>query len=131
MVIGGMAMIQKGFVRATEDIDLFVDGSPDNVTKIKRALAFLPDNAVKDVGVNDLIDYVVVRVADEIVIDLMRSACGVEYSEVKDEIEKVTIKDVEIPFARARLLLRLKQTLRSKDEMDRQFLQNLMEEEKA
>ena len=31
MVIGGMAIIQAGFVRATEDIDLLIDTAPDNL----------------------------------------------------------------------------------------------------
>jgi hypothetical protein len=31
VVIGGMAMIQAGFVRGTEDIDLLIDASTDNV----------------------------------------------------------------------------------------------------
>ena len=35
VVIGGMAVIQAGFVRATEDIDLLVDNSPDNVARIR------------------------------------------------------------------------------------------------
>lgn len=39
IVIGGMAIIQAGFVRATEDIDLLVDVSVDNLHRLKRALA--------------------------------------------------------------------------------------------
>ncbi len=30
LVIGGMAVIQAGFVRATADIDLLVDAAPEN-----------------------------------------------------------------------------------------------------
>ena len=30
VVVGGMAVIHAGFVRATEDIDLLVEASPDN-----------------------------------------------------------------------------------------------------
>lgn len=38
IVIGGMAMIQAGFVRATEDIDLLVDTAPDNLRRLRNAL---------------------------------------------------------------------------------------------
>lgn len=37
VVIGGMAIIQAGFVRAPEDIDLLVDVAPDNVASLREA----------------------------------------------------------------------------------------------
>ena len=83
----------------------------------------LPDRAVLEVEENDLDDYTVIRVADEIVVDLMLSACGVTYAEAISEIETKDIKGVSIPFASARLLLRMKQTFREKDIPDRLFLE--------
>ena len=77
IVIGGMAMVLHGFNRGTEDIDLLVDRTVDNVMRLREALAILPDNAVKAVRDTDIHDYGVVRVADEVVVDLMGSACGV------------------------------------------------------
>lgn len=69
LVIGGMAIIQAGFVRATEDIDLLVDTSSENMERVKAALMKLPDGAVRDVANDDLERYVVVRVADEFGLD--------------------------------------------------------------
>src|SRR5438874_13436224 len=46
IVIGGMAVIQAGFVRATEDIDLLIDTSPANIARVREALRSLPDKAV-------------------------------------------------------------------------------------
>ena len=37
-VFGGVAVNFHGITRTTEDVDFFVDPSPDNVAKIKRAL---------------------------------------------------------------------------------------------
>jgi hypothetical protein len=70
VVIGGMAIIQAGFVRATEDIDLLVDAAPENVQRVRRALSALPDGAARDLTDDDVQRYTVVRVADEIVVDL-------------------------------------------------------------
>jgi hypothetical protein len=53
----------------------------------------------------------------------MLSACGVNYAEAVDEIEATDIKGVTVPFASAKLLLRMKQTYREKDIPDRIFLQ--------
>lgn len=127
LVVGGMAVIQAGFVRATEDVDLLIDPSPDNVARVRRALASLPDRAVNDVRDDDIATYVVVRVADEIVVDLMKSACGIEYAEASASTQVVTLDSVPIPFASPELLWRMKQTLRQKDELDRIFLARLLE----
>lgn len=45
VVVGGMAVIHAGFVRATEDIDLLVDASSENFERIREALSVLPDQA--------------------------------------------------------------------------------------
>lgn len=50
IVIGGMAVIQAGFVRATEDIDLLVDTAPDNIACVRRALMALPDQAIREMA---------------------------------------------------------------------------------
>jgi hypothetical protein len=126
VVIGGMAIIQAGFTRATEDIDLLVDTAPENLQRVRRALLELPDQAIRDMTDDDLDKYVVVRVADEIVVDLMKRACGVEYAEASGMVEVATIDDVPIPFANAELLWKTKQTLRDKDRLDRDFLATLL-----
>ena len=86
----------------------------------------LPDGAIRDVQPGDLDQYVVVRVGDEFVVDLMKAACGVEYAEASQEVQMVTLEGVSIPFATARLLWRLKQTHREKDVEDRAFLRELL-----
>ena len=128
VVVGGMAMNQQGLLRATEDIDLLLEGSRENQEKVRKALEILPNKAVRDVNENDLDEYMVVRVADEIVVDLMLSACGLVYAEAAGEIEIRQIQGVSIPFASARFLLRTKQTYRDKDIPDRIFLERKLRE---
>ena len=129
IVVGGMAIIQQGFLRATEDIDLLLERSRDNQTRVLKALEILPDKSVKELAETDLDEYLVVRVADEIVVDLMLSACGVTYDEVVDDIEIKVIEGVSIPFASAKMLLKMKQTYRDKDIPDRIFLEEKLREE--
>lgn len=130
IVVGGMAMINAGFSRATVDIDLLVDASDENIKKIKEALGYLPDNAISEINVSDVEDYTVVRVADEIMIDLMKSACGVTYEDAAGFIKKIKINGVEIPFPQNQLLLKMKQSLREKDKIDRLFLEELLNKDK-
>ena len=89
---------------------------------MKKALETLPDKAILELGNDDLRDYTVVRVSDEILVDLMIAACGIDYAEASKSIETVEIGGVPIPFANAPLLLRMKQTHREKDADDRVFL---------
>ena len=86
----------------------------------------LPDQAVRDVAPDDLDRYAVVRVADEIVVDLMKAACGIEYAEASQSVDVVEIDAVPIPFATPALLLRMKATYRDKDQLDRAFLARLV-----
>ena len=130
LLIGGFAVILHGFVRTTKDIDLLVDPSDDNVAAIKKALRTLPDNAVSQMEDGDVRRHTVVRIADEIVVDLMASACGVTYADaILQDIEARRIEDVVIPLAGKQLLIRMKDTVRDSDRMDVRFLQWRIEDD--
>lgn len=129
LVVGGMAMNQHGMLRATADIDLLLEASRENQKRVLKALEILPDRAVREVKENDLDEYTVVRVADEIVVDLMLAACGVTYEDSANEIEMREVQGVAIPFASAKLLLRTKQTYRERDIPDRIFLEEKLRRE--
>src|SRR5438093_12794196 len=73
IVIGGMAIIQHGFVRATEDIDLLVDASAENFEKIKSACLALPIGAFRGIGLVDLNNYVFVREEADLVVTCIMS----------------------------------------------------------
>jgi len=128
VIIGGFAMIHHGYIRTTADIDLLVDSAEENIRKIKNALLYLPDQAVREIDLHDVQSYTVVRIGDEIVIDLLASACGVSFDEAKLRIEYEVIEGVRIPYADAEILLRTKQGLRAQDVQDRTFLDQLLKE---
>ena len=114
------------FNRGTEDIDLLVDKANTNVVLLKKALSILPDNAIQDVLDSDVEKYEVVRVADEVVVNLMGSACGINFKSAENQIEWHELEGVKIPFASAELMLKTKQTLREKDEIDRLYLKRIL-----
>lgn len=126
IVIGGFAVIHYGFVRGTGDIDLLVDHSEQNILKIQQALLYLPDQAAKDLKLTDVQNYHVVRVADEIVVDLIEKAGDISYQQAQDHIVYETIKDVTIPFLSVEWLLKTKQSYREKDVIDRRFLEDIL-----
>jgi hypothetical protein len=122
VLIGGFAVILHGFVRATKDIDLLIDASVENVQRLKRAMAVLPDNAISLIADDEVEKYQVVRIADEIVVDLLKAACGIDYARAAEGgIEIKTINGVPIAVGRKELLIETKQTVRPSDATDVQF----------
>lgn len=126
VVVGGFAINRLGFVRATEDIDLLVSRDLANQALVKQALQILPDRVILELGDEDIAQWVVVRVNDDITVDLMTEACGVRYEDAAGGIETEVIDGVPIPFAGAELMLKMKQSVREKDTADRSFLQQLI-----
>jgi hypothetical protein len=126
VVIGGFAIILAGLPRTTGDLDLLIATDPENEALVYRALEVLPDKAVRALQPGDVERYSVVRVADEIVVDLMHSACGITHVEAVKEVVFREVQGVRIPFASPRLLWRMKvHTHREKDRPDLLFLRQL------
>ena len=126
LVCGGFAIRAAGYSRHTGDIDLLVDASLENEARVFLALAVLPDKAVLELAPGDVAKHVVCRVADEVIVDLMASASGIEYAEAANEVVIIEIEGVPIPFASPMLLWRMKRhTHREKDRPDLLFLRQL------
>lgn len=119
-------MIVHGAARFTKDLDLLVDDSPDNIARVKRGLAILADNAAAGVADRDIRDHVVVRVADEIVVGLMGKACGVSYADAIADADHVELGGLSVPVASPATLIRMKNTSRPQDQIDREYLESLI-----
>jgi hypothetical protein len=127
IVIGGFAVRAAGYDRRTMDIDLLIDVDLENERKILEVLARLPDGAASELEPGEVARYVVVRIADEIVIDLMKSASGIGYQEAAKDVVVHDVDGVRIPFASPHLLWRMKRgTGRDKDAPDVHFLRMLL-----
>jgi hypothetical protein len=132
VLIGGFAMILYGSVRGTKDVDLLIDPAPENVRALKRALARLPDDAAALIAEDDVTRYNVVRVADEIVVDLMAAACGVTWADLEREgYVRIEVEGVRIPVPTKGQLIRTKSTYRPTDAADVLYLSDLIEEERG
>jgi hypothetical protein len=123
VVIGGLAMNNLGLVRTTEDIDFLIEPSPDNQRRVRQALLILPEKAIRELGADeDLRQWVVTRINDEVTVDLMTEACGVRYEEAKADVQLREVQGVPIPMANRQLMIKLKQSPRPKDQIDLQYL---------
>lgn len=126
VVVGGFAISQAGYGRPTGDIDFVIDTDLKNEALVYRALEILPDKAVRQLEPGDVAKYIVVRVGDEVMVDLMRSAAGIDYAEAARDVVVEELQGVSIPFASPQLLWRMKRhTRREKDAPDLVFLREL------
>ena len=123
VLIGGYAVILHGGERTTKDIDLLVDPEPANVERLKRALSVLEDDAASEIAPGDLQKYRVVRVADEVMVDLLAAACAVTWSEASESALRVDLEGTPVIVADAETLIRTKDTVRPSDAADRAFLE--------
>jgi len=82
-----------------------IEASVENERKVIEVLALLPDGAAKEIRPGEISDYMVVRVCDEITVDLMAKACGVGYDEAKHEVVTVMVEREPIPYASLRLFV--------------------------
>ena len=111
-MIGGFAIRAANYIRTTMDTDLLVASDPENETKIYAALSALPDHSASELVPGELQKYGVIRVADEIVVDVMKSAGGIAYDEASRDLAVIAIDGVAIPFASPSLLWRMKAVTR-------------------
>lgn len=128
LVCGGFAIRASGYIRETGDIDFLIDTSLENEALVYSSLETLPDKAVLELDPGDVAKFIVVRVADEVLVDLMRSASGIDYAEAAQHVVVREVQGVPIPFASPQLLWRMKRhTHREKDAGDLVFLRELFE----
>src|SRR6185436_16231156 len=125
-LIGGYAIAAHGFVRFSEDVDILVDPSPDNTRRWIAALARLPDGATRELlGQEDLFERegpYAIRVNDEFTIDVMPSACGHSWDELKPYITEIVLDDVRVRVLGIEGLALTKEGMRDKDRADLRVL---------
>ena len=129
VLIGGFAVILHGGSRTTKDIDLLVDPEPANVERLKRAPSVLEDAAAREIEAGDLQKYTVVRVADEVLVDLLAAACGVTWSDARASALRMDLEGTPVIVADVETLIRTKMTVRPSDAADRAWLESLREDD--
>ncbi len=126
MLVGGVALDVLGIGRFTEDIDLFVRASPDNIDALRRALRRVWDDpSIDEVSSKDLNgDYPVVRYVapDGSRLDLI-ARLGEAFSIDDLDVTNRTYGDTEVRVATPETLFEMKRkTIRLQDQADAQKL---------
>ena len=128
LVVGGHACILHGLVRTTEDVDILIQDDEENFRRVIAGLSEMSDGAARELTVADLRDNVVVKVADEVEVDISKSAWTVSYADAIADAESIKIDGIRIPFVSLKQLIRSKETYREEDRGDLIRLRKLQDE---
>lgn len=121
-LVGGYALSAHGYNRFTEDVDILVDPSADNSRRWVLALSRLPDAAAAELqpGTDVFADdqRYAIRINDEFTVDVMPSIAGLTWKEMQSHVIVLDIDGVPVRVLDLPGLLKTKQGVRPKDQMD-------------
>lgn len=84
-----------------------------------NGLAGLEDGAARELSPRDILENVVVKIADEIEVDVSTRAWKVTYADAIADAETVTVEGIIIPYLGLNALIGSKETYREQDAADR------------
>ena len=97
LVVGGYAVAHYGYVRATNDIDIWVNNDIENVSKIIKSLVkfgFSEKDLDKDIFTKD--DQIIRMGVPPFRIELLTGVSGINFNETYPDKNIITIDDISI-----------------------------------
>ena len=130
-IIGGYALWAHGLSRFTEDIDVLVNPALANSRRWIVALSRLPDGAARELEADPDVfaaqKRYAVRVNDEFTVDILPSAAGHGWDDLKASVTQIDIDDVAVKVLDLEGLLKTKEGLRPKDQLDAAAIRRAIE----
>ena len=126
VVIGATAFAVHGWVRATADLDLFVDDNPNNLERLRSTLREFGYD-VEDASVEDFGRFKILLRQYELPLDLHPFVAGVSsFEDVWERRVEADLGSVRAPFASLDDLIAMKRAAgRAKDAEDLRQLERL------
>ena len=125
LIVGARACWLHGYVRATADVDILIPEDLENHARVIAALSELEDRAAAELTPHDFVDNIVVKIADEVEVDVSTRAWTVSYADAIITALKITIEGVEVSYVDLQTLIKSKSTQREQDKVDIQRLRSL------
>ena len=128
VLVGGQAVRLNGYLRATEDVDVLVRATRVNGERIIRALDYL--TASRELDADWFVptpdgDVENIRVADDLLVDLLFAANGETYESVQAYVRELMIEGTPVKVLNIDGLIKTKTDYREKDILDKQVLSRI------
>lgn len=118
VIVGGFAVALHGVVRATKDVDILIEPSVENASRVLAGLQRLRWGIAAEVDPAAVASRAITIIGDDPRVDVLTIAWSVRYADVVDSMLHTEIDGVEIPYLDLASLIRSKQTGRLQDQAD-------------
>ncbi|MEY2495862.1 MAG: hypothetical protein QOJ45_2354 [Verrucomicrobiota bacterium] len=120
IVVGGVAVALNGFVRTTGAVDILIEQSTENVSRLLTTLALFGEGHARELSQKDFNQTEgAVRVIEDFPLDIFTVMRGLSYKDLSAQVRQTEINGAPIDFLNADGLIRLKaDSKREKDQID-------------
>jgi predicted nucleotidyltransferase len=136
VVVGGVAVTLNGYTRLTEDVDILIRWTPDNVSRLLDSLSSYGEGFARELQMEDFTDEEgAIRIVEETErsqIDIFTRLSGLRFADLITDAPSFTVAGRTIRYASKAALLRLKgNSQRDKDLLDVMALRKLLDDPHA
>lgn len=125
LVIGGIACVLHGYVRATTDIDILIEQTPDNARRVLEALGTIGWGFAREWHAEEILARPITVIGDDPQVDIFTVAWSVKYDGALPRSSVVTVEGVDIPLIGIDDLIETKRTGRPLDAADIEALEEI------
>lgn len=125
LVIGGVACILHGHVRATKDVDILIERSLDNAHRVLAGLETVGYGFAREWSADDIRRRPITVIGDDPRVDLFTVAWNVKYDDAIVRSTTVEAEGVTIPLVGLDDLIATKRTGRPQDTADLLVLEEI------
>jgi len=125
LVIGGVACVLHGYVRATTDVDILIERTPENAERVLGALSTIGYGFAREWTPGELLKRPVTVIGDDPAVDVFTVAWKVKYEQAAKRSSSVDIDGVSIPLISIDDLIETKRTGRALDAADIEALEEI------
>ena len=100
-------------------MDILIEASEANCQRVIDGLSKLADGAARELTPKDILENVVVKVADEVEVDVSTHAGKITFANAIGSARETLVEGVRIPFLSLDSLIASKETYRERDASDR------------
>jgi len=109
IIVGGVAVALNGFVRTTEDVDILIEASADNVVRLLDELRDFGEGHARKLSPVDFSESEgAVRIIEHFPLDVFTIMRGKRYADLVASTKSTRIDDVDVRYLDAEALIALK-----------------------
>ena len=125
LVIGGVACILHGHVRATQDVDVLIGRTLENAERVLAALATVGYSFAREWAAEEVLKRPITVIGDDPAVDVFTVAWSVKYEDAVKRSSVVEVDGIPIPVISLDDLIETKRTGRLQDAADIEVLEEI------